>query len=215
MTHTCPNCGRATAPADRFCPACGKPLSGTPTGEEVGAGASRRHGLRDALVVVGVIAVVSVLFFAFRSAPQKPQPPRAAANENPAHMGDVPMDMIDQIPQDYNSLVQSGNEFMDNQNYAVAAELYRRALAIDSSSTDVRTDYGACLHSMGLPARAIEEFQRVLREHPEHSIAHYNLGIVYFTQNQPDSARVYWQNYLRIDPNGVAANNAKQFLDAL
>jgi tetratricopeptide (TPR) repeat protein len=215
MSHNCPACGRSAAPTDRFCPACGKPLAAAPVSAAPASNVSARTGMRDALVVIGVIAIVSVLFFAFRSAPEKPQPPQATVSENPAHMGDVPMGMIDNLPQDYNSLVQSGNEFMDQENYAVAAEVYRRALAIDGNSADVRTDYGACLHSMGLPERAIEEFQRVLKDHPEHSIAHYNLGIVYFTLNQPDSARVYWNNYLRLDPNGVAAANARQFLDAL
>ena len=33
--------------------------------------------------------------------------------------------------------------------------------------------------------------------------------------NQTDSARVYWQNYLRFDPNGIAAENARQFLNQL
>jgi Tfp pilus assembly protein PilF len=101
---------------------------------------------------------------------------------------------------------------MDHGNYPVAAEAYRRALAIDSTSADVRTDYGACLHGMGMPDRAIEEFKRVLANDPKHSIAHFNLGIVFYQSQKPDSARYYWKKYLEIDPNGNAADAARNYL---
>jgi Tfp pilus assembly protein PilF len=159
--------------------------------------------------------LVGALFFAFREAPQRPQPPVSSMPGNPSHAENPAMAALDNLPSDYNSLVQLGNQNMDKQEFAVAAECYRRALAIDGSSADVRTDYGACLHSMGLPDRAIEEFKKVLAEHDGHSIVRYNLGIVYYTQNQPDSARKYWEEYLRLDPNGPAADNARQFLQEL
>jgi tetratricopeptide (TPR) repeat protein len=76
----------------------------------------------------------------------------------------------------------------------------------------VQVDYGACLHGMGLPQRAIEEFNRVLKEHPSHALAAFNLGIVYYDLNEFDSARVYLQRSLDIDPDSKAAEGARQLL---
>ena len=108
------------------------------------------------------------------------------------------------LPTDYDGLVQMGNQTMDQGNYPMAAECYKRALAINGQSTDVRTDYGACLHGMGLADRAIAEFNKVLLEIPNHSVATYNLGIVYYNEKQYDSAKVYWNRYLELEPNGPA-----------
>jgi Tfp pilus assembly protein PilF len=101
---------------------------------------------------------------------------------------------------------------MDQRNFPLAAECYKRALAIDGTSLDVRVDYGACLHGMDLPLRAKDEFQMVLAENPLHAVANFNLGITYYTLNQIDSAQIYWKKYLAIDPNGNAAATARQLL---
>jgi tetratricopeptide (TPR) repeat protein len=154
-------------------------------------------------------------FFIFRDAPERPQPPAANVSQNPAHSNEVDMAMLNNLPNDYATLVQLGNEQMDQQQFSVAAEIYRRALEIDGSSPDVRADYGACLHAMGLGERAIEEFQKVRGTHPDHAIVHFNLGIVYYTMNQADSARYYWSEYLRIDPEGVASATARQLMEEL
>ena len=122
------------------------------------------------------------------------------------------MGVLNSLPVDFNSLVELGHQNMDAGNYAVAAECYRRALAIDGSSLDLRTDYGACLHFMALPDRAIEEFRTVLKQNPNHPIANFNMGIVYYNENKNDSAEFYWNKYLTIDPNGSASETARKLL---
>jgi len=123
--------------------------------------------------------------------------------------------MLDQLPNDYATLVSMGNQFMDERNFTVAAEIYRRALSIDGTSPDVRTDYGACLHGMGLAEQALQEFSQVVRNHPEHSVAHYNLAIVYNELGQIDSARYYWQTFLDLEPDGRGSDAARQYLKGL
>jgi tetratricopeptide (TPR) repeat protein len=120
--------------------------------------------------------------------------------------------MLENLPTEYGPLVKAGNDFMDQQNFPLAAELYRRALAIDSTSPDVRTDFGACLHGMGLVHRAIEEFHRVISEHPEHGIANFNLGVVYFGNGENDSALYYLEKYVKGNPEGTPADMAREYL---
>ena len=173
----------------------------------------KKTGRRDGLIVVGLLAVVTIGFFLFKDRTPRPVDPRTQqAAAGAPHSGQMSQEVLQSLPSDYPGLVQSGNKFYDEGSFAVAAEAYSRALAIDGDSPDVRTDYGACLYAMGLPQRAAEEFRTVIRTHPEHSIANFNLGIVYHSMEQTDSARYYWEEYLRLDPNGAPAATARELL---
>lgn len=214
----CQNCGYSLPPQSKFCPECGAPMESSESSSakaHVTRQAGKPTGRRDLLIITGVLLVVTAGYFAFKRPVSVPSRPKAEIQSH----GDVPMGdiadamkVLENLPTDYSSLVTLGNEFMDERNYPVAAECYKRALALEGDSPDVRVDYGACLHGMGLPHRAIEEFRQVLDINPSHAIANFNLGIVYNDLNETDSARVYWQKYLTIDPNGQAAQAARDLL---
>lgn len=174
------------------------------------------HMGRDTLILVAVVVLVAGGYLAVRTPtaqPDRAPVPPSTPSESVGSM-DEAMRMLDELPQDFGTLVQQGNQFMDQGQYAIAAELYRRALDI-RHEPDVRVDYGACLHAMGLPLRAIEEFRAVVSDDPGHSIATFNLGIVFYDQQQPDSARKYFLRYLEIDPAGPAATQARSLLDQI
>ncbi|MFZ1682705.1 MAG: tetratricopeptide repeat protein [Candidatus Zixiibacteriota bacterium] len=222
----CPKCSSSIADGVKFCPECGSPIAAI-VKQEPSTGPKKSNTVRDAAIIVGVLAVVTAAYFLFK---EKPEPPMrsepntpSAANQMPADAAsgqDSPHDegtamnsaLLDSLPKDYNSLVQFGNNYMDHGNYAVAAECYRRALAISEESQDVRVDYGACLHGMGLADRAIDEFRKVLAKNAKHPIANYNMGIVYSEIGKQDSMKVYMKKYLALDPNGLASESAKSFL---
>ncbi len=176
-----------------------------------------KRSTRDILVIVAVLIVVGVGYFLFKE-PAKMPPQQATSEFNHPDVEGMEkgaMPSLADFPTDYAALVQLGNQLMDQGNYPIAAEAYKRALAINGEDPNVRTDYGACLHGMGLPHRAIEEFHKVIAEHPEHAIANFNLGIVFYNNKNADSARYYWETYLKIDPNGQAAATARQYLEVL
>jgi len=211
----CKSCG-VDVPADaKFCPECAAPLTpGARQSSKTAISKKRSNPRRDNLIIIGVIVVVAVGYLIMnRPAPSETPPPPVANAQNP-HGGDMDamMGALANMPSDYASLVQMGNESMDHGNYAVAAECYKRALAQEGSSSDVRTDYGACLHGMGLAQRALEEFQKVLDDDPAHTIANYNMGVVFFSIEQSDSAKVYFTKYLKLDPQGHAASSAQNYL---
>ena len=167
------------------------------------------------MVIAGVLLIFTIGYIILRSPQEMPAPPAQPQQQtSQTGMGDMAAAMPD-LPGDYDGLVTAGNTFMDQGNYAIAAEAYRRALDIDGSSVDVRTDFGACLHAMGLPERALEEFHKVLQRDPNHAIAHFNLGIVYYEKQQSDSARFYWNKYLSLEPSGRAADAARDLLKQL
>ena len=214
----CQNCGHSLPPRLKFCPECGAPVESSESSsakEHVTRQANKPTGRRDLLIIASVLLVVTAGYFAFKRPVSVP--PRTKAeiqSHSDMPMGDMTkaMGVLENLPTDYNSLVSLGNEFMDERNYPVAAECYKRALALEGDSPDARVDYGACLHGMGLPHRAIDEIRRVTDINPSHAIANFNLGIVYYDLNETDSARVYWQKYLTIDSNGQAAQAARDLL---
>ncbi|MBD3401977.1 hypothetical protein GF420_03705 [candidate division GN15 bacterium] len=167
---------------------------------------------RDTIVIVAALAVVTVGYLLFRDRQEPPQPPQQASlgGHGSGDMGGE--GFLENLPTDYESLVQLGNQQMDARNYAVAAECYRRALAIDGSSLSVRTDFGACLHGMGLPERALEEFDKVLQEDPNHLIATFNKGIVFHNLTQVDSANYWFERVLELDPSQAMADRARELI---
>lgn len=174
------------------------------------------HTRRDVFILVAVVVLALGGYMAVRTPNAGPDTSHTspAALDEPVGSMDAAMRMLEELPQDFGTLVQQGNQFMDQGQYAVAAELYRRALDI-RHEPDVRVDYGACLHAMGLPLRAIEEFRSVVDEHPGHGIAIFNLGIVYYDQQRMDSAQHYFRRYLEVDPGGPAAAQARSLLEQI
>jgi tetratricopeptide (TPR) repeat protein len=173
----CTKCGQILEPGAQFCSACGSATAASPAGSTSRA-ADQSTWRRDGLIMAALALVIVVTYLAFR---EKPQAPHTQAAPLTSGHEAMPAEMLENLPTDYPSLVQMGNQFMDNENYPMAAELYRRALSIDSSSFDVRSDFASCLHAMGLPERALEEFRRIIATDNDHPIVLFNLGIVFKT----------------------------------
>jgi Tfp pilus assembly protein PilF len=167
---------------------------------------------RDIAIIVVVIAVGAAAYAIFDEKPQQlPPDPHAGITMPPA----VDAAMMDNLPSDFASLVSMGNQVMDAGNHAFAAECYRRALEIDGSSPEVRTDLGACLHALGTPDKAAEQFRLVLTDHPNHLIANFNMGIVQWDMDQLDSARTYFEKTIALDPQGQMAQAAENMIQRL
>ena len=212
----CSSCSAQIDAGAKFCPECGAPLGvKSPASKKLSAKEQQKAARNHLLIVVTALAVVIVAFFVYQS--MQPDPPSQVTIDSPhngADMGGMGASMPD-LPTDYAGLVNTGNHSMDDRNFALAAECYRRALIIDGSSPDVRTDFAACLHGMGLANRAAEEFKNVLANHPEHKVANFNLGFVYFTTNQFDSSKAYFQQYLKNEPSGGQADAARDYIKQL
>jgi Tfp pilus assembly protein PilF len=165
------------------------------------------------MILGGTLLVVTLGYFTLKPPRVVPHQPGAEVQGH-SDMQNIEniQEILQNLPDDYTSLVALGHQYMDQHNYSLAAECYKRALDLEEDSLDVRIDYGACLHSMGLPQRAIGEFQRVLEADPTHPIATFNVGIVYYDLKELDSARFYWQRAIELDPNGRAAAAARQLL---
>ena len=178
------------------------------------SGKYSNSGSRDTVTILAVLAVFAIAYFVLREPSIVPVEP-IQANDHAGHQAMGGTDQLANLPTDYNGLVGIGNQSMDQGNYSVAAECYRRALDIDGSDDNVRVDFGACLHFMGLDERAMAEFRDVMSRNQSHAISRFNAGIVFNGMNQPDSAIYYFEQYLAMDPKGKAADQARSIMEKL
>ena len=81
-------------------------------------------------------------------------------------------------PKDLAALVQLANMEYDAQKFDKAAALYVRALALDPSNPDVRTDYATTLHRGGHDLDALKQLDLVLQQRPAFRAALFNRGVV-------------------------------------
>jgi cytochrome c-type biogenesis protein CcmH/NrfG len=105
-------------------------------------------------------------------------------------------------PNDPTLLAHAGNIYFDAQQFPEAVNYYQKSLAIDGKNTDVRTDLGTAMWSMGNADGAIEEFNKALQHQPDKGTALFNLGIVKW-QGKMDipGALAAWNQLLKTNPN--------------
>ncbi len=210
-TKKCPNCSRPVEAAAKFCSECGAAM--VKQSPEAAPKKLVKSSLKETLLVVGVVAAITIGYFVFSTKPLVPQPTNQPFSGHEG-MGEMGAGMPN-LPEDYEGLVAAGDHNMNQNNFAIAAECYKRALAIDGSSPDVRTDFGSCLYGMGLPDRALEEFRAVKENFPLHGVSRFNMGVVFYEQSNSDSARYYLAKYLELEPTGKAAEQARNYLNEL
>ena len=100
-------------------------------------------------------------------------------------------------PEDLDALILLGNANYDIRRYDEAEALYRRALAIDPTIVQVRTDLATAMHRQGRSLEAIEELQRVLVVDYRHPTALYNLGLLKLNvQKDFNGAIATWEQLL-------------------
>ncbi len=170
----CRSCGSDIKAGSDFCPACGRELSGI--GDKTGAGSKSKAF--DYIFITGFIFIFAVIFFIGKGQQAVGGQP-SDESMNRAESMNILNEMMANLPQDYKGLIEKGNSLMDNHHYPVAAECYRRALAIDFGDPNIICDLGSCLHATNDFEGAIEMFEKALRLDSSHAIAHFNLGIVY------------------------------------
>jgi len=112
------------------------------------------------------------------------QTPGQSPEHSPEHSID-PMaaiqqarDRLNKNPNDLHALIFLGNANYDIQRYQEAADLYQKALELNSDNAQVRTDRATALYRLGRSKEAIEELNLALASDYHHENALYNLGMI-------------------------------------
>lgn len=179
-------------------------------------------------IIIALIAgfIGGVVFSAFQSTPNVPQPPTAG----PAPAGDghnhtkekdaiaALEDIVKQHPEEYEAWVNLGHNYFDTHQHKKAIAAYDRALSINNSDPNVWTDMGIMYRREKQPQKAIEAFGEALQRKPDHLIALFNTGLVKLTDlHDVDGAIIAWEKAVELNPGATTPDgkSLKVWLDDL
>jgi tetratricopeptide (TPR) repeat protein len=103
------------------------------------------------------------------------------------------------------SYMRTALENVKTGDYEAAAELYRKALAINPDNAEARAFLGGLLSDQGHFKEAYEHLGRVLELNPEDGVAHYNLGNAFAGERRYDDAMASWQKAIALAPDNLKA----------
>lgn len=119
-------------------------------------------------------------------------------------------------PKDLAALVRLGDMEFDAQKFDKASDYYARALALDPTNPDVRTDYATALHQNGHDLDALKQLDTVLKERPAFATALFNRGIVLQAIGRRTDAIADFKHYLSVvKPDDRRAADARAALQQL
>jgi tetratricopeptide (TPR) repeat protein len=144
-------------------------------------------------------------------------PTGAAAGNPAAAMGPIFQKLatlkanVEKNPNDFDSLVQLANMYMDAAKFPQSIEYYDRALKIREEPT-VRTDLGICYKQAGQVDKALETFRQVQREDPTQWQALYNETILLAENRRFDEAQTSLAKLKKLQPDQPEVQKLEQAL---
>lgn len=118
-------------------------------------------------------------------------------------------------PNDLAALVALANMEFDANKFDRAIPYYRRALALDPSNPDVRTDYATALHQTGHDLDALRELDTVLNARPRFAQALYNRAVVLRAIGRRTDALAAYRRFVATAPGDRRAAEAKAAMTEL
>jgi tetratricopeptide (TPR) repeat protein len=118
-------------------------------------------------------------------------------------------------PDNYETIVNLGNVNFDGGHFDEAEKWYNDALKAKKDDGNVRTDLGLTFMFRDKPnyERAIEEFQSVLTNNPQHIQALQNLTFAYTQKGDKTKASETLAKLESVDPQNKAIANLKKGIE--
>jgi cytochrome c-type biogenesis protein CcmH/NrfG len=250
-TH-CVVCGNNVSNEAAFCESCGAALknasvhsrkpsnvSKVPKKGGGGQGSSKGKGRRTASfepwqVIVGIVVVGLVGFFAYTELSRAPVSPISAPPEMFPAQAAVSMQDIDRLqetvdanPDDDVSLLRLANMLQDasrsNSTLLMrAVDTYAKYLKLKPNDPNARVDMGICYFEMArtdsnnaasLIAKSIQEMKAALDANPTHQPAAFNLGIVNLNAGNLEESNKWFRRTVELNPNSDLGKKAQQMIE--
>jgi tetratricopeptide (TPR) repeat protein len=112
-------------------------------------------------------------------------------------------------PSDLAALVALSDMYFDAGKFDQAIGFYTRALALDPSNPDVRTDYATALHQTGHDLESLKQLDLVLAERPKFLQALFNRGVVLRAIGRRTDAVAAFHAFIAAAPNDPRVADAK------
>jgi TPR repeat protein len=120
-----------------------------------------------------------------------------------------------QNPKDPQVPLELANYLYDKHYFNLAINWYQRALTLSPQDINARTDLGTSYFYTGQPQQALAEYDKALKQNPNHQPTLFNL-IVVSLEGTHDlrAATKYWNELNRQNPNYPGLRDIKTKLDA-
>jgi tetratricopeptide (TPR) repeat protein len=219
----CPDCGHLNARGSDSCEQCNFPLhrgaedASTKPAAASQADAPRRieppprlRRLREKRkvsgppvtlwLVIGVLAVLSLLYVAVQGFHQSNFKPVEGAKPDQQARADQMRTMIEKDSTDVAARIGLADVLYDTGNWSEAIIHYRAALRMDSTRVEALVDLGVCYYNLGFTSEAQRNFELALTRNPQQTVALFNLGILSERRHEHDEALSYFHRALQTNP---------------
>ncbi len=119
---------------------------------------------------------------------------------------------IERFGEDAQVLFNLGNAYNELSDYERAIGAYRQSLEVDADQPRVWNNLGLALAQVNQIEAAIDAMRKAIEHDPTYAAAYYNLADLYDEAGRLELARKYWQEYLRRERKGEAAEYARERL---
>ena len=189
----CEKCGSGMPMGVQFCGSCGASIERETASPKVEAPPVKKRGGRALLIGWGLGLLGGLMLgLAFPSATHPP-PDEPALQETGSAA----------------TLLSRAHDASEAKEFSKAVDLYRRAAVRDSANLSILVDLGIAQLATGDKATARASFKAALSGPTPHPAAAYNLARLEEGAGNMKRARVYYARYLKLDPDGNAAAEAK------
>lgn len=100
-------------------------------------------------------------------------------------------------------------------NYIRAIEEFGKSLQYDSTNPTTLSDLAYAYYDIYQYDKAFEFHRRALNIDPNYANSYYGLALIYKKRGDLSSARVHWEKYLDLEPNGYFSRRALQEIESI
>ena len=119
------------------------------------------------------------------------------------------------FPQDPAEISRQANASFAGGQYARAADLYEKLLAVDPGNVDTLNNLGLTLHYIGRSDEALQKLEEGVAADPSYQRIWLTLGFVNSSVGNTDAAREALSTALSMDPASDVGQSASRMLDEI
>ncbi len=96
--------------------------------------------------------------------------------------------LFEKNPNDVNVASRLAYLYVQDENWAKAAEAYKQLLALDSTRVNDRAIYAKALQKLGRTQEAVDQYMRLISDDPSKATLYCNIAFIYIDSNQEEKA---------------------------
>lgn len=227
-TIVCASCGRVNPSTGKVCYGCGSPLDAAPAAVETKkepsapkTKAKKKKQIPQSNYVIGIFialvaGIVAIEYLQSPSGDTHVHTPatQQAQPTDPSVLTEITnLEVkIKSNPKDSDALLQLANRLHDAKFYPRAIETYKQFLTLKPNDADARVDLAICYFETDDVTRAVQEIETVVKKHPKHQMATFNMGVIQLSSGNMTEAKKWLKKAVDIDSLSPAGQRARELL---